>query len=209
MKSNLSLLPLAAALLISFNMDAKKSYIFYADGVEEVEAVATVDALRRGGLEVVTVSIEETPVVTGATGQKLVADSLITQIDPTGAEWIIIPGGVPGAPNLHANERVNEIIKQQWAAGGKVAGICAGPAVVLAPTGILKGMKATCYPGLEKDLEDAGATYVKQPVVVDGRLITSEGPGTTLQFAGAIIEATKGAQAATETMDSMLVPYKD
>lgn len=198
-------MPLVAALSITFSMEAKRSYIFYADGVEEVEAVATVDALRRGGLEVVTVSITDNPIVTGATGQKLVADSLISQIDPKEAEWIIIPGGVPGAPNLHACQQVNDIILNQWNEGGKVAAICAGPAVVLAPTGILKGRKATCYPGLEKDLEQGGATYIKQPVVVDGRLITSEGPGTTLQFAGAILEATVGPTKATETMQSMLV----
>ena len=185
-------------------MEAKKSYIFYADGVEEVEAVATVDALRRGGLEVVTVSVSDNPIVTGATGQKLVADSTLNEINPEGAEWIIIPGGVPGAPNLHSNARVNEIIKDQWAAGGKIAAICAGPAVVLAPTGVLNGMKATCFPGLENALTDDGATYLHQPVVVDGRLITSEGPGTTLRFAGAIIEATKGAETAQSTMASML-----
>lgn len=189
---------------IFFNMEAKKSYIFYAEGVEEVEAVATVDALRRSGMEVVTVSVSGNPVVTGATGQKLVADSLISDINPADAEWIIIPGGVPGAPNLHANQRVNEIIKDQWAKGGKVAAICAGPAVVVAPTGILKGMKATCYPGLEDKLAEGGATYVKQPVVTDGRLITSEGPDTTLKFAKAIIEATKGKEAADSTLSSML-----
>lgn len=198
------ILPLVMAALIPNTMNAKKSYIFYANGVEEVEAVATVDALRRGGMDVVTVSIEETPEVTGATGQKLVADSLITEIDPAGAEWIIIPGGVPGAPNLHANAQVNQIIKDQWAAGGKVAGICAGPAVVLAPTGILKGMKATCYPGLGNDIEAAGGTYVQLPVVVDGNLITSEGPGTTLQFAGAILKASMGPAKSAETLNSML-----
>lgn len=198
----------ACALLasISLTMNAKKSYIFYADGVEEVEAVATVDALRRAGMEVTTVSVAESPVVTGATGQKLVADSLITEINPAGAEWIIIPGGVPGAPNLHADKAVNDIIIAQWNAGGRVAGICAGPAVVLAPTGILKGKRATCYPGLEQALTDGGATYVKAPVMVDGNLITSEGPATTLDFAKAIIAATLGQQKADETLSSMLLP---
>ncbi len=205
MNVNLKIWPLIAALTIPMMMNAKKSYIFYANGVEEVEAVATVDALRRGGMEVVTVSIEETPEVVGATGQKLVADSLITEINPQDAEWIIIPGGMPGAPNLHANAQVNQIIKDQWLRGGKVAGICAGPAVVLAPTGILKGMKATCYPGLGKEIEAGGGSYVEQPVVVDGRLITSEGPGTTLQFAGAILAATEGQGKSAETLESMLV----
>lgn len=191
--------------LTFMTMKAQKSYIFYADGVEEVEAVATVDALRRGGLDVVTVSITDSTTVTGATGQKLEADALIGDIDTTDAQWIIIPGGVPGDPNLHACEKVNEIIKAQWACGGKLASICAGPAVVLAPTGVLKGMKATCYPGLGDQIEAGGGTYVELPVVVDGNLITSEGPGTTLQFAGAIIEVTLGADKAKEVMSSMLV----
>ena len=185
-------------------MSAKTSYIFYAGGVEEVEAVATVDALRRAGMEVVTVSIDDNPVVIGATGQKLVADSLISQINPTEADWLIIPGGVPGAPNLHASKAVNDMIVNHWNAGGRIAGICAGPAVVLAPTGILKGMTATCYPGLEKALTNGGATYVKKPVVVDGRLITSEGPGITLEFAKAIIDATLGDKIADETLISMI-----
>lgn len=190
---------------ISIFMNAKKSYIFLADGVEEVEAVATIDALRRAGMEVVTVAVADSVTVTGATQQKLVADSLISSINTSDAEWIIIPGGVPGAPNLHANAYVNRIIVDQWTKGGRVASICAGPAVVLAPTGILKGKKATCYPGLENDLTAGGATYVKQPVVVDGNLITSEGPATTLQFAKAIIEATLGASKADEVLGSMLL----
>ena len=198
----------ACALLasISLTMNGKNSYIFLADGVEEVEAVATIDALRRAGMEVTTVAVADSPVVTGDTGQKLVADSLIADINPAGAEWIIIPGGVPGAPNLHADKRVNDIITAQWNAGGRVAGICAGPAVVLAPTGILKGLKATCYPGLEQALTDGGATYVKAPVVVDGNLITSEGPATTLSFAKAIIAATLGQAKADEVLSSMLLP---
>lgn len=198
----------AAALLFASTalpMNAKTSYIFLADGVEEVEAVATVDALRRAGMEVTTVSINDTPVVTGATQQKLVADSVINDINPVEAEWIIIPGGDPGAQNLHNNLKVNQIVIDQWNRGGRVASICAGPAVMLAPTGILKGMKATCYPGLQDALTTAGATYEKQPVVVDGRLITSEGPATTLQFAKAIITATLGAEKADSVLASMLL----
>lgn len=195
--------------IISFSMSAKKSYIFLADGVEEVEAVATVDALRRAGIDVVTVSITESPVVKGATSQTLLADTLIGQLDFADADWLIVPGGVPGAPNLHADKAVNNIIKAHAANGGRIASICAGPAVVLAPAGILKGHKATCYPGLEAQLIDGGATYVKTPVVVDGSLITSEGPGTTLQFAKAIITETLGAEKATEVLSSMLLQTPD
>lgn len=195
----------ALLALISSNMNAQKSYIFLADGVEEVEAVATVDALRRAGMDVVSVSITDSPIVTGATSQKIVADTLLSQVDLTDADWLIVPGGVPGAPNLHASKAVNDAIVSHAAKGGRIASICAGPAVVLAPTGVLKGHTATCYPGLENQLTEGGAKYVKTPVVVDGKLITSEGPATTLVFAKAIITETLGADKANEVLSGMLL----
>ncbi len=186
-------------------MKSQTSYIFLAPGFEEVEALATVDAMRRAGMKVVEVAVADTKNVTGATGQTVIADSLITEINPADAEWIIIPGGQPGADNLHSSSKINKIIKYQFDRGGKIAAICAGPAVVVAPTGILKGKKATCYPGLGNMIEAEGGTYVKEPVVVDGSVITSEGPGTTLKLAKAIISASIGKQKAEETLASMLV----
>lgn len=186
-------------------MNSQTSYVFLAPGFEEIEALATVDAMRRAGMKVVEVAVADTRNVTGATGQTVVADSLIADIDPADAEWIIIPGGQPGADNLHASPKVNEIIRKQFERGGGIASICAGPAVVVAPTGVLKGRKATCYPGLGDKIEAGGGTYVKQPVVIDGNVITSEGPGTTLGFAKAIISASEGEKKAEETLASMLV----
>lgn len=193
--------------MMTFNMKSQTSYIFLAPGFEEIEALATVDAMRRAGMKIVEVSVTDTKHVTGATGQTVVADSLLTDIDPTDAEWIIIPGGQPGADTLHSSQKVNEIIKNQYERGGKIAAICAGPAVVVAPTGILKGKKATCYPGLGNMIESEGGTYVKEPVVIDGNIITSEGPGTTLMFAKAIISASGGKEKADETLSSMLAIY--
>lgn len=193
--------------MMTFNMKSQTSYIFLAPGFEEIEALATVDAMRRAGMKIVEVSVTDTKHVTGATGQTVVADSLLTDIDPTDAEWIIIPGGQPGADTLHSSQKVNEIIKNQYERGGKIAAICAGPAVVVAPTGILKGKKATCYPGLGNMIESEGGTYVKEPVVIDGNIITSEGPGTTLMFAKAIISASVGKEKADETLSSMLAIY--
>lgn len=193
--------------MMTFNMKSQTSYIFLAPGFEEIEALATVDAMRRAGMKIVEVSVTDTKHVTGATGQTVVADSLLTDIDPTDAEWIIIPGGQPGADNLHSSQKVNEIIKNQYERGGKIAAICAGPAVVVAPTGILKGKKATCYPGLGNMIESEGGTYVKEPVVIDGNIITSEGPGTTLLFAKAIISESVGKEKADETLSSMLAIY--
>ncbi len=91
------------------------------------------------------------------------------------------------------------------AKGGRIASICAGPAVVLAPLGILKGKKATCYPGLGNEINDNGGEYVEQTVVALPGLITSEGPGTTLPFAIEIIRQTKGDKVADDTAKSMLV----
>lgn len=193
--------------MMTFNMKSQTSYIFLAPGFEEIEALATVDAMRRAGMKIVEVSVTDTKHVTGATGQTVVADSLLADIDPTDAEWIIIPGGQPGADNLHSSQKVNEIIKNQYERGGKIAAICAGPAVVVAPTGILKGKKATCYPGLGNMIESEGGTYVKEPVVIDGNIITSEGPGTSLMFAKAIISASVGKEKADETLSSMLAIY--
>lgn len=185
-------------------MKSQTSYVFLAPGFEEIEALATVDAMRRAGMNVVTVAVADTKNITGATGQTVVADSLISEINTDDAEWIIIPGGQPGADNLNASPMVSEIIKTQFARGGKIASICAGPAVVVAPTGILKGKKATCYPGLGNVIESQGGTYVKDAVVIDGNVITSEGPGTTLKFAKAIISASAGSRKADETLASML-----
>lgn len=186
-------------------MSAKNSYIFLAPGVEEVEATATIDALRRAGMPVVSVAVAETNQVTGATGQTLVADSVISEVNTEDADWIIVPGGDPGAQNLYANDDVKAKILAQYNKGGRIAGICAGPAVVLAPLGVLKGKTATCYPGLGDAINSNGGTYVEQTVVVEPDLITSEGPGTTLPFAIAIVRATLGDPAAASVASGMLV----
>lgn len=186
-------------------MTAKTSYIFLAPGVEEVEATATVDALRRAEIPVVTVAVADNLQIKGATGQTLLADSLITEVNTADADWLIIPGGDPGAQNLFANSDVKAKILAHYKANGRIASICAGPAVVLAPLGVLKGRKATCYPGLGEAINSNGGQYVKQTVVVEPGLITSEGPGTTLPFAIEIIRATKGEDAAAAVASGMLV----
>lgn len=195
-----------AALLSTISMSAQKSYIFLAPGVEEVEATATIDALRRAEIPVVTVAVSDGLNIKGATGQTLVADSLISEVNTADADWLIVPGGDPGAWNLIANNDVKDKILAHYAKGGRIASICAGPAIVLAPLGVLKGKTATCFPGLGDAINSNGGTYVKQTVVVEPRLITSEGPGTTLPFAIEIIRATKGDKAALDIASSMLIP---
>ena len=189
-------------------MKAKTSYIFLAPGAEEVEATATVDALRRASIDVVTVAVGDNLQIKGATGQTLVADSLISEINADDADWIIIPGGDPGAQNLAANSELKQIVLNHFRKNGRIASICAGPAVVLAPLGVLKGKKATCYPGLGDAINSNGGKYVEQTVVIEPVLITSEGPGTTLPFAIEIIRATKGNQVAESIETGMLVKDK-
>ncbi len=186
-------------------MKAQTSYIFLAPGVEEVEAIATVDALRRAEIPVVTVAVSDNLQIKGATGQTMVADSLISDVNTEQADWLIIPGGDPGAQNLYANDAVKEKILAHYNKNGRIASICAGPAVVLAPLGVLKGKKATCYPGLGNAINDNGGEYVEQVVVEQPNLITFEEPGTTFSFAIAIIRATKGDEVANSAASGMLV----
>lgn len=187
------------------SMTAKTSYIFLAPGVEEVEAAPTVDALRRASMDIVTVAVGDNLQIKDATGQILVADSLISEVNTDNADWLIIPGGDPGAQNLGADSNVRKMIMEHADKNGRIASICAGPTVVLAPLGILKGKKATCYPGLGDAINSNGGTYVEQTVVVEPGLITSEGPATTVPFAIEIIRATKGDKAADSVSSGILV----
>ncbi len=200
-----SVLATLSIILGTMFMKAQTSYIFLAPGVEEVEATATVDALRRADIPVATVAVADNLQIKGATGQILVADSLISDVNTEDADWLIIPGGDPGAQNLFANSEVKDKIMAHYNKNGRIASICAGPAVVLAPLGVLKGKKATCYPGLGDAINSNGGEYVQQTVVVEPNLITSEGPGTTLPFAIEIIRATKGDKAAETVASGMLV----
>lgn len=190
--------------MIDRNM--KRSYIFLATGFEEIEALATADVMRRAGMEVLLVSIYKNLAVTGANGITVEADMMVTDADFTDAEWLIVPGGMPGASNLHDDAEVNTILKKHAANGGRIAAICAAPAVVLAPLGLLKGLKATCYPGFEEALASGGADYqATERVVRDGNIITGNGPSSAILFGAAIVDHTLGTEAARTVTDGMLV----
>lgn len=182
----------------------KRSYLFLATGFEEVEAIAPVDALRRAGMEVTVVAINKERLVTGANGITVAADEVLAGVNLEDADWLICPGGMPGATNLRANEVLCEALKAHYDKGGRIAAICASPAVVLATLGILKGKKATAYPGFEEQLKEAGATHVEGRVVVDGNIITANGPSSALPFAYAIIKETLGEEKADEIASGML-----
>jgi 4-methyl-5(b-hydroxyethyl)-thiazole monophosphate biosynthesis len=160
-----------------------KVYVFLADGFEDVEALIPIDVLRRGGVDVITVSTTEFPLVESAHGVNIEADIQFEQSDYEDADLIMLPGGMPGASNLFEHEGVCKVVMDQFAAGKKVAAICAAPAVVLAQLGILDGKKATCYPGFEKVLAEAGATYTGDLFTVDGNITTGEGPAAAFPYA--------------------------
>ena len=127
-----------------------KVYVFLAEGFEDVEALIPIDVLRRGGVDVTTVSISEFPLVTSAHGVNIEADILFEQGEFDNADLLMLPGGMPGASNLFNHSGLCEALKAQYQAGKKISAICAAPGVVLAPLGILEGKQATCYPGADE-----------------------------------------------------------
>lgn len=180
----------------------KTTYVFLADGFEEIEAVAPVDIMRRADMIVRTVSINGAKNVTGANGVTYKADCLFEEVDFSNAGYLVLPGGMPGATNLYGFEPLCRLLKEHNNKGGKIAAICASPAVVLAPLGILNGKRATCYPGFEKELINIDMTGER--VVKDGNVITANGPASALLFGKAIVEDVCGKQTADQIAAGML-----
>lgn len=183
----------------------KQSYLFLAPGFEEVEALTVADLMRRAGLQIQTVSVNESDrMVTGAHGITVKADLAMNPKDITDADWLIIPGGMPGATNCAACAPLTDLLVSHYRAGGRIAAICAAPAVVLAPLGILVGKSATCYPGFENALIMGGVNYLNQAVVALPQFITANGPASAMTFALAIISATAGQEKAEEIATATL-----
>lgn len=180
----------------------KKAFVFLANGFEEMEALGTVDILRRGGIEVTTVSITADPVVTGAHNVPVTADTTLEKAALAGADALILPGGMPGASNLNDSEPVKEALLQQYREGRIVAAICAAP-LVLGGLGLLKGRNATCYPGFEPKL--IGATVTGEAVEVSDNVITGKGPGLVINFGLALVAAIKNEAVAEEVAAGLLV----
>jgi 4-methyl-5(b-hydroxyethyl)-thiazole monophosphate biosynthesis len=184
-----------------------KTYLFLANGFEEIEALATVDVLRRAAIDVTTVSINTTEEVLGANDIMVVADTILDDLsdaDLNAAQWLILPGGNDGSVNLASDERISALLTAHWKAGRNIAAICAAPAVVLGPLDIVAGRRATCYPTLKEELVAAGATFVDSRVVVDGNLITANGPSSALPFAYAIVREAAGTEVADAVATGML-----
>lgn len=190
----------------------KGIYIFLAEGFEEIEALATLDVLRRGGLEASTVSITDEEVVTGAHGVPVVADLTREQFKKRavsegtdGKDVLVFPGGMPGTKNLAEDTELMELMKRHYAEGGTLAAICAAPGLVLSQLPSLKGKKFTCYDGFEAAPNAKGGEYVKTSCVADGNLITGRGPGCAVDFGLAIVERLKGSTLAGEIKASMMI----
>ena len=171
----------------------KKALVVLAEGFEETEAIAPIDILRRAGIEV-TIAGLGSATITGSHDITIQADAELGDIK-TLPDVIVFPGGMPGAENLAASDKVKKIIFDMNDKGKLVAAICASPALVLEPTGILAGKKATCYPGMEKNFS-VNVEFSKDPVVQDGNVITSRGVGTAIPFALKIVESLAGKSTA-------------
>ena len=170
-----------------------------ADGVEEMEAVIVIDSCRRVPWTVMSVGIEP-GIVTASRGVRLMPDAVWAEIDPSAFDILIIPGGKAGTEVLSGNKRVLEAVRLFMRLGKWVVAICAGP-LVLQAAGVLAGRRVTCHPAVAltqtRRLEDR--------VVVDGRLITSQGPGSAFEFVLAVIASVAGPAKANDLAKSMVV----
>ncbi len=180
----------------------KTALVILAEGFEEVEAIAPVDVLRRAGVRVMIADVNSL-IVKSSRKIGVEADILLKDLAEI-PDAVILPGGLPGATNLAKSEDVAKLVKKMNAAGKLVAAICAAPAAVLTPLGILDGKKATCYPGCESDFS-AKTVHSQERVVADGNIITSQGPGTALEFALMIAARLVGQEMADTVRGKMLI----
>jgi 4-methyl-5(b-hydroxyethyl)-thiazole monophosphate biosynthesis len=179
----------------------KKVFLFLADGFEEIEAVAPIDILRRAEIDITTVSVMKTKEVTGTNNVTITADELFDEVDFSGNDMLILPGGMPGTTNLDNHAGLKELIKKQAMEKGKISAICAAPSI-LGKMGLLEGKEAIAYPGFEGFLK--GAVISEKTVVKSDNIITAKGPGVALDFALAIVKDLKGKPTADEVADGLI-----
>ncbi|MBC8469715.1 MAG: DJ-1/PfpI family protein [Planctomycetes bacterium] len=171
-----------------------------ADQIEEIEAVTIIDVLARAGANVTVASVGAIQ-ITASRGVKLVADKLIADCTDESFDLIALPGGMPGAEHLRDCALLIEMLKAQKTAGKLYAAICASPAMALTPHGLLDGKKATCYPSLQDKLPE----LANGRVVVDGNCITSQGPGTAMEFAVELVRQLCGDEKAQQVAGPLLM----
>jgi 4-methyl-5(b-hydroxyethyl)-thiazole monophosphate biosynthesis len=176
------------------------NYILLANGFEEIEAISVIDILRRASIDLKVVSINDTLEVISDRQLKVLADITIDEVDENQLNSLILPGG-SGHKNLEASEKVIKLIKSSYDDNKYIFAICAAPSI-LGKIGLLEGKNATAYPGFEKYLE--GAKISSEDVCVDGKLITSRGPGTAHKFAYKIVETLSNKNMADQLREGML-----
>ena len=188
-----------------------KAVLFLAAGFEEIEAASVADVLRRGGVEVVVAGLQEQAgagAVEGGHGIRVVPDTTVGEVEVGDFDAVVLPGGYPGYENLGNDRRVLDAVKSAVEQGKVVAAICGAP-TVLAKAGVLKGKRATIFPGMEAWLTAAGAEVrpLSERVVVDGKIVTSQGPWTALEFGVKLVEILVGAKRARELKDELVANF--
>lgn len=186
--------------------------IFLAEGFEDVEALATCDVLRRGGVDVRLVSVTEDPFVVSSHGVAVgvddTIDSFLPYADMLGTDEkdvMIFPGGMPGTNNLAREESLMAMMQQHYDDGGTVAAICAAPGLVLSQLEDIKGRQMTCFDGFEDYLTARGAKFVPKPAITDGRIITGRSAGHAIAFGLEILKKVKGEKTASEVRHSLML----
>lgn len=170
-------------------------YILLGEGFEEVEALTAADLLRRAGVEVSLVGLEDR-MVTGAHAIAVQADCTLEQVSEEDMTMLVLPGGLGGVEAIQMNLFALALIQKAWDHGVYLAAICAAP-TILAHMGVLDRRKAVCFPGMEDQMGSA-VVQKGQTVVVDGHLITGEAPGASYDFALKLVEILKGREAAQQ-----------
>jgi 4-methyl-5(b-hydroxyethyl)-thiazole monophosphate biosynthesis len=177
-------------------------YLFLADGFEEIEAFMTVDVIRRAGIDIKTVAVGESKTVMGTHSIPVVADAHESELGDIMPEAIILPGGMPGTTNLDNSRTVHKYIASALNSDALICAICAAPPM-LGRAGLLKGKRATCFPGFEDAL--TGAIFTDERVTVDGNFITAKGMGCAAEFALAIVEKLLDKQTALNVAKSSFI----
>lgn len=186
--------------------------IFLADGFEDVEALATCDVLRRGGVDVKLISVTDRLSVSSSHGVTVQAGDLLSRLatghaGTTAEDTMIFPGGMPGSKNLAACAELTGLMKGHYAAGGSLAAICAAPGLVLSQLDAadLQGIGFTCFEGFQDALIAKGAVYAPAPAVRSGRIITGRSAGHAVAFGLEILRGIKGDDAAARVRHAMFL----
>ncbi len=175
-----------------------------AEGFEELEAVTIVDVLRRADIEVTIAGLKAGP-VRGSRGTTLIPDAVLDQIDEKDFDMIVLPGGMPGVKHLQDDPRIKHLLEVFTASGRYTTAICAAPSI-LASYGLLNGKQATSNPKFKDKVAIAGVTYQDKSVVSDGKVITSRGPGTSIDFALELIGKLVGDDKRAEVETGLVRP---